>query len=461
MNDYFDDSRTAPAKRTKLLRTATRRGSKAPGCLLIVLIAAAFVASLLFVTVTDESSSADGEQKCGDNLYWSLDGTDLTITGKGAMYDYHDTGPWGANISSVTFPDGITYIGNNAFRVCYGLTRLTIPDSVTSIGDGAFICCKGITDLEIGSSVTTIGGFAFNCTGITGHLTIPDSVTSIGEGAFSLCKNITSTTIPDSVTYIGIYAFLWCGSLNTVYYNAKLDIGEESWMHSGDILFIVANGRHVTGGGMDTKDKTFPSVDESVLRDGFAGYNTSKDGTGMSYMPGDDYTPKGIQVVYAIWGTKCGDSLYWRLDGTNLTIFGHGDMNDYKNAGQLGPWGMGVASLTFKNLPNTEGITSIGSYALNGCTRLTSVTIPDSVTSVGEGAFNGCTGLTYLTIPDPVTSIGEGAFNGCTGLTSVTIPDSVTSVGKWAFNGCTGLTSVTISDQCFLLLHRPHQRDHI
>ena len=65
-----------------------------------------------------------------------------------------------------------------------------------------------------------------------------------------------------------------------------------------------------------------------------------------------------------------------------------------------------------------------------------------SVTSI-ESAFDGCSGLTSVTIPTRVTSIGNSAFSGCSGLTSVTIPNSVTSIGKNAFYGCSGLTSVT------------------
>ena len=124
-------------------------------------------------------------------------------------------------------------------------------------------------------------------------------------------------------------------------------------------------------------------------------------------------------------------------------------------------------------------MTSIGNYAFDSCTGLTSVTIPNSVTSIGEGAFYYCTGLTSVTIPNSVDSIGSDAFSYCTGLTSIaveagnsaysadggvlfdkskktlicypagktgsyTIPNSVTSIGEGVFYYCTGLTSVTI-----------------
>ena len=89
-------------------------------------------------------------------------------------------------------------------------------------------------------------------------------------------------------------------------------------------------------------------------------------------------------------------------------------------------------------------VTSLGDHCFDGCSGLTSITIPSSVTSLGDYCFYECSGLTSITIPSSVTSLGSDCFYGCRGLTSITIPSSVTSLGKSCFYGCSGLTSITI-----------------
>lgn len=139
----------------------------------------------------------------------------------------------------------------------------------------------------------------------------------------------------------------------------------------------------------------------------------------------------------------------------------------------------GCTSLTSVTLP--EGVTSIGYFAFSGCSSLTSVTIPKNVTSIGLGAFSDCKKMTainaspdnsaycsvdgilydkdrstlcvypggiagHFIIPEGVTSIGFGAFYGCSNLTSITIPEGVTSIAEQAFQDCNNLTTVTIPE---------------
>ena len=89
-------------------------------------------------------------------------------------------------------------------------------------------------------------------------------------------------------------------------------------------------------------------------------------------------------------------------------------------------------------------VTSLGASCFEGCSGLTSITIPSSITSLGKECFYVCAALTSITIPSSVTSLGASCFWECRGLTSITIPSSVTSLGENCFAYCTSLTSITI-----------------
>ena len=102
----------------------------------------------------------------------------------------------------------------------------------------------------------------------------------------------------------------------------------------------------------------------------------------------------------------------------------------------------GCSGLTSLTLPSS--VTKIGCYALFNCIGLTSLPLPSSVTEIGEHAFLNCRGLTNFTIPSGVTKIGAGAFFCCYGLISLTIPSSVTAIGSNAFKHCSGLTSIYV-----------------
>ena len=129
----------------------------------------------------------------------------------------------------------------------------------------------------------------------------------------------------------------------------------------------------------------------------------------------------------------------------------------------------------------TYSVTRIGEYTFDGCSGLTSLTIPNSVTYISYYAFWGCSGLTSVTIPISVTYIGNNAFSDCSRLgnitvdpgnanyssidgilfnkdatsliccpgakTTVTIPNSVTSIGDRAFFDCSNLEAIYVQSQ--------------
>ena len=139
------------------------------------------------------------------------------------------------------------------------------------------------------------------------------------------------------------------------------------------------------------------------------------------------------------------DELYYNLNGTERTA----EVTYYYLGDQLNP-GFYEGDITIPSAIICDGIkytvASIGDGAFAYCSKLTSVTIPESVTEIGDGAFFGCDALTSLTIPNSVTSIGESAFSHCRGLTSVTISNSLTKISNVAFSYCSKLTSVTIPE---------------
>ena len=101
---------------------------------------------------------------------------------------------------------------------------------------------------------------------------------------------------------------------------------------------------------------------------------------------------------------------------------------------------------SFDELQYFTGLTSIPSYAFNGCNKLLAITIPNSVTSIGKSAFESSSELRSITIPNSVKYIGESAFYRCWKLASIVIPNGVISIGKDAFRNCNVLASITIGN---------------
>ena len=152
----------------------------------------------------------------------------------------------------------------------------------------------------------------------------------------------------------------------------------------------------------------------------------------------------------AMQSGTCGENLTWTLDNGILTISGTGDMEDYTlfckdwndYTKSLPPWHSPYPNIT--TLIVEEGVTSIGDFAFESLSSLSSVTLPDTITRIGDSAFFDCS-FTEISIPN-VTYIGNGAFSGCEELKSISIPFGVTAINASTFSFCTNLIKVEIPE---------------
>lgn len=108
---------------------------------------------------------------------------------------FHDSA-----VTSVTIPDSVTAIPDDAFSYCSQLTNISIPNSVTFIGFSAFNSCTSLKSITLPSSLSTIQSYAFYNCGNLKTIRIPVSVTSIGNCAFDRCPSLMTVTYPGSKT---------------------------------------------------------------------------------------------------------------------------------------------------------------------------------------------------------------------------------------------------------------------
>ncbi len=348
-----------------------------------------------------------------------------------------------AGCKNTVIPTSVTSVRDGAFQGCSGLTSVTIPSSVTSIGISAFQGCSGLTSVTIPNSVTNIGDRAFeDCSDLT-SVTIPNSVTSIPQYAFCRCSGLTEVTIPSSVTSIGNQAFYNCYGLTsvTVEMETPLIIDSNTFTHRANATLYVPVGSKAAYQAANYW-KEFKEIVEFEPKENIT------------------FTDANVKAICVQnWDTD-GDgelSLDEAAAVTSIT----------NNSGFRGNDDI----TSFDELQYFTGLTSIGNQAFSGCTKLTSVTIPESVTNLGDDAFyntgwynNQSNGIIYLdnwlikykkgsygnivslTVKNGTKGIADGALKDCSSLASIIIPNSVTSIGMLAFSGCSGLTSVHISD---------------
>ncbi len=93
-------------------------------------------------------------------------------------------------------------------------------------------------------------------------------------------------------------------------------------------------------------------------------------------------------------------------------------------------------------------VTIIDWYAFENCSRLQSVTLPDTVTHISRFAFVHCISLREINMPASLYAIEQYAFHDCPLLETVELPEGLAIIEKRAFSECDALKSVTIPASC-------------
>lgn len=197
------------------------------------ILSALLALAMLFVLMPTAAFAADTTKiyNCGENgnnVTATLDTVTgvMTISGSGKMADYDSyyNQPWAGqrdNIKHLVVENGVTSIGNNAFRYCTNLIDADMSKalSLRSIST-SFWGCTGLKNVVLNEGLKEIGGSAFSfCFGTSpGSINIPSTVTAIGSYCFQECSGLENVTFAGNsqLTKIEGATFYWCEKLKTI-----------------------------------------------------------------------------------------------------------------------------------------------------------------------------------------------------------------------------------------------------
>lgn len=386
------------------------------------------VTMLFFGSISVSAEEYSGECGAeGDNLTWSFSEGTLTISGTGEMrYYQYGSAPWlincGSSITKVVIEEGVTSVSAYAFYECRHIQSVSFPETLTSIGDNAFQCIDDLTYAPLPASLETIGKCAFNQTHLT-SVNLGENVKTIGKGAFSGGFDLETVTISGkNLTSIGEGAFSSCQKLVTVTFS------EDATCNIGDKMFescISLESINIPGGAKSIGKEAFyycQNLTGVTLPNGLVTIgNCAFEYSGIKTIN----IPESVTTIE--WGA-------FSLSGLeSITI--PGTVKDID------------ASICYrceklKSVTLSEGVETIGYEAFRECPALENVSFPNSLTSIGESAF--CqSGLTSVTISGSDLVINDYAFNACFALKSVKL-DGVTKIKYGAFYYCQALETIEI-----------------
>lgn len=404
----------------------------------------------------------NGVRSIGEDAFRDCSSLEGVIFENTVLEKISDGAFWGCSaLSSIVLPDSVTEIERNAFFET-GLRNIQLPEKLTLIGGGAFCNCKNLKQIQLPAQLNKLGTDAFrNCTSLdkidipagltqigpdtfcnTGltSVTLHEGLTKIEDGAFHDCLKLKKIRIPKSVTDIGGLALgirynrgngaeeVIPGGFTVEGYTGSAAERYVKRMHQCENLYHVF-----------FKDVKFVSIGGQTA----AVTNISK--TKISALKTGAFTGKPLTQALTI--TYGGKKL---VNGRDYTLTWKNNKN------------IGTASVTIKGKGKYNGSVTkkfritVQKNAVYTVSRLKYKISNADTSGKGTVVFTGATDKAArktLTIPTTVkiggksfrvTAIGTSAMSGAKKLTTVKIGANIMTVGAKAFCGCSKLSNVTI-----------------
>ena len=343
------------------------------------------------------------------------------------------------NLKQVQLPSQLKELGNGAFSSCENLAQIQLPAQLNKLGTDAFRNCTSLDKIDIPAGLTQIEPDTFCNTGLT-SVTLHEGLTKIEDGAFHDCLKLKKIRIPKSVTDIGGLALgirynrgngaeeVIPGGFTVEGYTGSAAERYVKRMHQCENLYHVF-----------FTDVKFVSIGGQTA----AVTNISK--TKISALKTRAFTGKPLTQALTI--TYGGKKL---VNGRDYTLTWKNNKN------------IGTASVTIKGKGKYNGSVTkkfritVQKNAVYTVSRLKYKISSADTSGKGTVVFTGATDKAArkaLTIPTTVkiggksfrvTAIGTSAMSGAKKLTTVKIGANIMTVGAKAFYGCSKLSNVTI-----------------
>lgn len=400
-------------------------------------------------------------EKISDGAFWGCSALS-SIALPDSVTEIERNAFFETGLRNIQLPEKLTLIGGGAFCNCKNLKQVQLPPQLKELGEGAFFNCENLAQIQLPSQLNKLGGDAFrDCTSLdkidipaglkqiesatfcnTGltSVTLHEGLTKIEDWAFHDCLKLKKIRIPKSVTYIGELALgirynmgngaeeVIPGGFTVEGYTGSAAERYVKRMHQSENLYHVF-----------FKDVKFVSIGGQTA----AVTNISK--TKISALKTRAFTGKPLTQALTI--TYGGKKL---VNGRDYTL----TWNNNKN--------IGTASVTIKGKGKYNGSVTkkfritVQKNAVYTVSRLKYKISSADTSGKGTVVFTGATDKAArkaLTIPTTVkiggksfrvTAIGTSAMSGAKKLTTVKIGANIMTVGAKAFYGCSKLSNVTI-----------------